>query len=179
VIHRLRGTAIVVATLALLTSACGAARAPVTSFEALPSRLEIGKTVVVDDAAGQQHRGRLVRISPDRIAFRDNGTERALASGDVIRIAVCCDSLANGAAIGLGIGVLSGLLALGQVLNPYEATNEQVFGSLILFGGLGAAAGAGIDASNHKDELVYLAPGVTARFSGGPKRPLLTVTVTW
>ncbi len=175
---RVRTVFVVVGT-ALLTAACGAARAPATSFEALPSRLEIGKSVVVDDAAGQQHRGRLVRITPDAIAFREDSVERSLASADVRRVHACCDSLGNGAAIGLGVGMLAGILTLGKVLNPFEATTDQVIGSLILLGGFGAAAGAAIDASNHKDELVYLAPGVTASVGGGPKRPLLTVTVTW
>jgi hypothetical protein len=170
---------ILVAAAVLFISACGAARAPVATFEALPSRVESGKTVVVEDAAGQPHRGRLVRLEPDLIAFEDNGVERTLASPDVRRVYACCDSIGNGAAIGLGVGVLAGILTLGEMLNPFEVTTDQVIGSLILLGGLGAAVGAGIDASNHKDELVYLAPAVTARFSGGSKRPLLSVTVTW
>lgn len=170
--------ALVVTVMAAFGVACGAARAPITTFEALPSRVANGKTVVVDDVTGQRHRGRLVRLGPDFMAFADDGVERTLASADIRRVFACCDSLANGAAIGFGLGLAGGLATGGQWIEFGMSLGDGI-GVLMLFGGVGAVVGAGIDASLRKDELVYVAPGVTVGLGGGPRRPMLGMTVTW
>ncbi|MGE0461483.1 MAG: hypothetical protein AB7Q16_08955 [Vicinamibacterales bacterium] len=117
---------LIVAVMASFAAACGAARAPVATFEALPSRLAEGKMVIVDNVAGQQYRGRLVRLGADLIAFEDSGVERRLASADVRRVYASCDSLTNGAAIGLGVGVLAGVLTRGRPSDVLVGSDDEV-----------------------------------------------------
>lgn len=170
----------IVTACAVFAVGCGAARAPVaTSFEDLPARLESGKRVTIDDVTGQQQRGTLVRVDMDRIVFSNAGIQTTLASGDVRRVTTCCDSVANGAAIGFGIGAVAGFFTLGATANPFQVTTNQVVLGLAIGGALGAAAGAGVDASTHTDEIVYQAPGLSIALDASPSRPTVTITVRW
>jgi hypothetical protein len=165
---------------AVFALGCGAARAPVaTSFEDLPGRLESGKRVTIDDVAGQLRQGTLVRVEPDRIVFSNEGIQTVLKSTEVRQVTACCDPVANGAAIGFGIGVVAGFFTLGATANPFQVTTNQVVLGLVIGGALGAAAGAGVDASTHTDEIVYQAPGLTVALRGSPSRPTVNFTFRW
>jgi hypothetical protein len=82
---------------------------------------------------------------------------RAVAAGPagVERRAVrlrLSDSLLNGALIGAGAGVASGLL-LCRATEPWENCRDDV-GPMLLFGALGAGIGTGIDALLRREQTM-------------------------
>lgn len=160
------------------TVACGAARSPLTtSFAQLPDHLNVGDTVTVDAAGGTQLRGRVVRMAPDAIVVRGPSVERMVDASGVLRISACCDGLQNGTLIGLGIGAVFGGLFAASFTDK-GAGDDIVTGALI-FGGIGAGLGVGLDALVRADRLVYRAPTVTPRARVGPGGAAVGLTVTW
>jgi hypothetical protein len=160
------------------TAACGAARAPLTtSFARLPDHLSVGDTVTVEAADGAEVRGRVIRMAPDAIVVTGPSAERRVDATGVLRISACCDSLLNGTLIGFGSGVLFGTaVAVG-----FSDGNSDLDGNLtaLIFGGIGAGLGVGLDALAKSDRLVYRAPTVTPRARVGPSGGAVGVTVTW
>jgi hypothetical protein len=160
------------------TAACGAVRAPLTtSFARLPDHLSVGDTVTVEAADGAEVRGRVIRMAPDAIVVTGPSAERRVDATGVLRISACCDSLLNGTLIGFGSGVLFGTaVAVG-----FSDGNSDLDGNLtaLIFGGIGAGLGVGLDALAKSDRLVYRAPTVTPRARVGPSGGAVGVTVTW
>ncbi len=160
------------------TAACGAARAPLTtSFARLPDHLNVGDTVTVESADGAEVRGRVIRMVPDAIVVTGPSAERMVDASGVLRISACCDSLLNGTLIGFGSGILFGT-AVAVGLSDGSSDLDGNAGALI-FGGIGAGLGLGLDALARSDRLVYLAPTVTPRARVGPRGGAVGITVTW
>ncbi|MCC7180624.1 MAG: hypothetical protein IT177_19750 [Acidobacteria bacterium] len=160
------------------TAACGAARAPLTtSFAQLPDHLNVGDTVTVESADGAEVRGRLVRMAPDSIAVTEPSAERMVDASRVRRISACCDSLLNGTLIGFVSGALFGTaVAVGLSDGSSDLDGNQ---SALIFGGIGAGLGIGLDALVRSDRLVYSSPAVTPRARAGPTGAAVGITVTW
>jgi hypothetical protein len=157
---------------------CGAARAPMTTtFAQLPDHLNVGDTVTVEAADGAEVRGRVVRMAPDAIVVTGTSDERMVDASGVLRISACCDSLQNGALIGLGSGALFGVLVAAG-FSDNGADEDAIVGAL-LFGGIGAGLGVGLDALVSSDRLIYKVPTVTPRARVGPRGGAVGVTVTW
>ena len=74
------------------------------------------------------------------------------------------DSLLNGALIGAGTAVASGLL-LCRTMEPWEVCNDP--GPLVRLGAVGAAIGIGVDALIRKREVVDVSAG-SAQVSVAP-----------
>ena len=82
------------------------------------------------------------------------------------------DSLLNGALIGAGVGVASGLFVCRQ-MEPWDVCLDDV-GTMAKFGALGAAIGMGVDALIRKtvyqsasgDTVVLAAPFINRRAKG-------------
>jgi len=147
-----------------------------TTFADLPSRLNVGDTVTVEQAEGPKLRGRIVRIRPDELVVNTKGTDVSLPGSRVQRVSMCCDGLMNGTLIGLGI---SGFLGLFATNFSDDSTSGDVIVNAIIFGGIGAGLGAGLDALIRTEKTVYRARPVSARVSLAPGRQQAGVTWSW
>ena len=81
-----------------------------------------------------------------------DGHRTLFRSADVREVAVSGDSLVNGTLIGFGIGGALGLL-LGGFSGEYRAEDAMV--GLLVFGGIGAGLGVGVDAMRRGERVVY------------------------
>ena len=149
------------------------------SFDQLRVLVKPGDTVRVTDGAGEEVRGTITDLSPSSLALRVGGTRRTFLETDIAAIHQRRnDSLANGAkwgfVIGAGLGVLGGI-ALAQ---EYESGGGGAFIPILglVYGSIGAGAGAGIDAMSPSEQAIYarrgapskagVRPGLTLRRSG-------------
>lgn len=129
----------------LLLTISGTARGQ-TPPTALQTRLTPGRTISITDAQGQVTTGRVVEVRPDSVVVRKKERRFDVPFREVVAIDEI-DHLGNGALVGVIVG--AGLFvadvwasrADGLELN---GAGYVVFGAI--YGGLGAAAGAGIDA---------------------------------
>jgi hypothetical protein len=164
--------AIVLAVVSLLLAfALAAAQEPVRDFAQLNTRLRPGDTIWVTDAQGREVKGRIAAIGADALTL-DAGGSKTFSAGDVrLVMERQHDSLANGALIGLGVGGLG--TGLACLASADGADREWCFLAAIVYGGIGAAIGLGIDVMIPGKKLVaYRAPGSTgssqARLSVAP-----------
>jgi len=164
--------AVVLAVISLLLAvALAAAQEPVRDFTQLNTRLRPGDTVWVTDAQGREIKGRIVALGADAFTL-EGGGGKTFASPDVATITVRrSDSLGNGALIGLGVGGLG--TGLACLATAEGADQEWCYLAAVVYGGIGAAIGVGIDAMIPGKKLVaYRAPGSTgsspARLSIAP-----------
>ncbi len=142
------------ATLILLGLA--ALQAPIraqgqaNSFDQLGVLVRAGEKVTVTPATGPPFSGRIASLSPDSLTLLVGKEMRTLQERDVTSIRHRRDdSLANGAAWGLGSGVAAGLAACGTChIGP-----GLMMGGI--FGGIGAGIGVGIDALIRGKVVVY------------------------
>ncbi|HET9132579.1 MAG TPA: hypothetical protein VFO86_16620, partial [Terriglobia bacterium] len=108
--------------------------------------------------------------------LKEKNTTRDWAESDVSRIMQYRhDSLKNGTLIGTGIGLGLGVIGAAACASDNDcglSTGEAVAGAL-LYTGMGAAIGAGIDALIHTKQTVYIGrPKVSLNLSS--VRPILT-----
>lgn len=144
--------------LALLLAATVAGAQPATTFGELPLRLNTDDSVRVIGADGATTRGTIVGISPATLEVRVNGDIRTFTPDSVREVAVRGDSLRNGTLIGLGAGAAYGV-AFARAFSDHPRPGEAVTGALI-FGGIGAGIGVGIDALIRGHRVVYRRPGL-------------------
>ena len=161
--------AVVLAVISLLLAvAFAAAQEPVRDFSQLNTRLRPGDTIWVTDAQGREVKGQILSLAPDQLTLE--GGARAFAGPDVKAITVRRhDSLGNGALIGLGIG--GGLTAVACLASAEEGDAPWCAAAALVYGGLGAGIGVGIDAlMPGKKIIAYRAPG-----SGGAPHARLSI----
>ena len=112
------------------------------------------EVIVTQSASGQELRGFLVELSPTTLAMLVDGTRVEVPLERVLRIEGQNDSVRNGAAIGAviagGLGVLGCTQALGRAGACVAAG--------ILYTGIGALMGAGVDALHKGRTTVYSKP---------------------
>ena len=127
------------------------------SFDQLSVLVRPGEKVTVTPATGSPFSGRIASLSPDTLTLLVGKERRTLQERDVTSIRHRRDdSLANGAAWGLGIGAAAGFAPCGRChIGP-----GLMMGGI--FGGIGAGIGVGIDALIRGNVLVY-----RGRASGG------------
>ena len=153
------------AVLIALLPVIAAAQEPVTSFDQLNTRLRIGDTVWVTDAQGREIKGRILELHDASITL----TERTFSAAEVGRVRLRVnDSVLTGTLIGLATGLGAGAAVLGQ--GDTDPSGGTIAGAALLFGGVGAAVGAGIDGLIHGKRDVYRSPGASssARVSLAP-----------
>jgi len=153
------------AAIIVLLPALAAAQEPVASFEQLNTRLKVGDTVWVTDAQGREVKGQITELHDASITL----AERTFAAADVGRVRLRVnDSVLTGTLIGLATGVAAGAAVLGQ--GDTDPSAGGIVGAALLFGGVGAAVGAGIDGMVHGKRDVYRAAGASssARLSIAP-----------
>jgi hypothetical protein len=153
--------------LALLV-AVGVSIAPVASAQPAPaaSRLETvllpGRTVWITTATAPETRMRIVDMSGAAVTALAGDERRRLAATDITRVRVRrSDSVIDGALIGAGVAVGSGLFFCTR-LEPWENCRDDV-GPMLRIGALGAAVGIGVDALIRGRHTIYEAssPGAT------------------
>jgi hypothetical protein len=148
--------------LLLATAAAASAQESASSFEELVGRIQIGHQIWVTDTTGRQVRGRLERLSSDRLVLEANGLE-VFAAPDVRQVrARDRDSLKNGTLIGLGIGLgLGTAWCIGAVADDSGEIDARVecAEGFTVFPGFGALIGLAVDAViPGKMRVVYQAP---------------------
>jgi hypothetical protein len=158
---------------ATLPGAAWAQKLPASSFERLTEVLQIGDKVYVTDSAGRQHEGSLSALSPSALKLVQPGRIGEFVATEVVAIMrLEPDSKKNGALIGLGVGAAAGAVvgAYSAMDSATNATATALLGGL-LWGGLGALIGTGLDAlSPGRKVVVYdaRAPGTSARLNLSP-----------
>ena len=166
---------------------------PVASAQSTPraddfSRLDPGRKFVVVSDSGTEMRGRLARSTPETLAMVVKGREVVFQREQVTRVFELGDSLRNGMIVGglaggsLGAFVVGGFAGWGGCSGACQA--GAAIGGGALFGLMGVAAGAGIDAIITGRRLIYeKAKPAGAAFSIvpslSPSRVGLMTRVVW
>jgi hypothetical protein len=150
----------------LLLTISGTARGQ-TLPTALQTRLTPGRTISITDAQGQVTTGRVVEVTANSVAVGKSDRRFDVPFREVVAIDEI-DHLGNGTLVGLIVG--AGLFVADVWVSRADGIELNgagyvVFG--VIYGGLGAAAGAGIDALIGGNHRIYQR-GSTARFSVSP-----------
>jgi hypothetical protein len=129
--------------------------------------LNPGTTVWITDSNGGEEKVRIISVADDVVTTTDDGSPRRRQIADIARIrARHFDSVLNGALIGAGAAVASGLL-LCTSMEPWENCRDDV-GPMFLIGAIGAGIGIGVDALILGRKTIYEAPKASARVRAMP-----------
>jgi hypothetical protein len=122
--------------------------------------LSPGMTVWITDSTGREEKTQIVGLSGDTVMTATGGGTRLFRTTEIVRARVRkTDSIVNGALIGAGVAVASGLF-LCRLTEPWEICWNA--GPLLQIGAVGAGAGASIDALIRGRTTIYeAAPGKT------------------
>jgi hypothetical protein len=150
--------------LILFSVAAGSAASAQTPREAqrnLETLLAPGMTVWITDSGGREEKTQIVGVSGDIVTTTAGGDIRRLPTVDVRRVSVrYSDSVLNGALIGAGGAVASGLF-LCRLTETWENCRDDL-GPMARIGAIGAGVGIGIDALIRGRRTIYEArPGST------------------
>ena len=147
--------------------------------------LRVGElsTVFVRDQAGQETRGKLLRLDDSALVILVDGTPREFELSRVSRVQKRGDSLRNGALIGSAIGFGLGLLVAGEAdCRTSSGYDNCGAGPRTAFALMSTAVyglmGAGIDALIQGRTTIYESPRSIA-FSHAPGRIGANVTFRW
>ena len=133
------------------------------TFEQLRVLVKAGDTVTVTDTAGRPVRGKLINLSSSSLSLNVSGTNREFQRADVNQITKRgSDSLKNGALIGMAVG--GSLAAVGVALMAAggEADAGLMAGAALIYSGIGAGIGVGVDALIEGQRVIYANPGSPA-----------------
>jgi len=133
-----------------------------TSAGAVHTRLTHGRTIAITDAQGQITTGRVVTVTPAVVSVEKADRRFDVPFSEIVAIDEI-DRVRNGALVGLVVG--AGLFVTDVVVSRADGiylngAGYAVFGAI--YGGLGLAAGAGIDALIGGNRRIYRR-GSTAR----------------
>ena len=140
---------------------CSAAEAQATAADEIRKVAKPGRQLAVTDQGGQEVKGRVVDLGLDSFAIQTKGQRRDLRYAETVRIDRV-DSLRNGALFGLMVG--GGLGAIAVADSPCdpslfggcgEPDGGNYVATALVFGGLGAAVGTGIDALIGGTRTIY------------------------
>jgi hypothetical protein len=153
---RVKHTWLTLATFVLFPATTAFAQAGATARPDLGKLLTSGMTVWITDSSGQERRARVVSVSGDAVTTSADGVSRRLAMNDIRRVAVRqSDSLLNGALIGAGAAIASGLFLCTRT-EPWRNCRDDV-GPMMRIGAIGAGVGIGIDALLRGRQTIYAA----------------------
>ena len=128
------------------------------SFEQPRVLVKTGDTVRVTDSHGEEVRGSITELSSSSLALRVAGTQRTFLAGDITSIRQRRpDPLTNGAKWGFIVGAGLGLLAGITIASEYEGSSGTALIPMLglVYGGIGAGAGAGIDAMHSSERVIF------------------------
>jgi hypothetical protein len=140
------------------------------TFEQVRVLVKAGDTLTVTDTAGQPVRGKLVNLSSSSLRLNVSGTTREFQKVDVNTITKRgSDSLKNGALIGMVIGGSLGAVGMAVAAAQGDADAAFFVGAALVYSGMGAGIGAGVDALIEGQRVIYANPGSPrARLSVAP-----------
>ena len=150
--------------------------AQTSSSQKLDDALTQGRTVWITDSTGREDKTRIVGLSGDTVTVTDErgGGRRQILKSGVVRVrARQSDSVLNGALIGAGVAIGSGLF-LCRLTESWENCRDDV-GPITRIGALGAGIGIAVDALIRGRKTIYeanprlRAAPVIARGGGGVK----------
>jgi hypothetical protein len=158
------------ALLILFSVSTGSAALAQTAREAsgeLGAVLRPGMTVWITDSAGREEKTRIVGVSGDIVTATAGDVARRLRTTDIMRVrARHTDSVLNGALIGAGAAVASGVF-LCTLTEPWENCRDDI-GPMVRIGAIGAGVGIGIDALIRRRRTIYEAAPGSARLRASP-----------
>ena len=143
------------------------------SFDQLRVLVKPGDTLRITDKTGQVIRGSIAELSASSLALQVSGVRRTFLESDIASIYQRRpDSIANGAkwgfAVGAGLGVLGGI----AIVREYDDGGVALIPILgLVYGAIGAGAGAGLDAMHSSEQAIYARRGTSSRVT---LRPILT-----
>lgn len=148
--HALRLTAFV-----LLSIAPAEAQELAGSFDQLRVLVKAGDTLTITDAKGSRTQGRLSELTGSSMVLNVEGAMRHFQSTDVDTITKRgSDTLKNGALTGMAIGGGLGALAIAISGISSEDAGWAALASVV-YGGLGAGIGVGVDALIEGNRVIY------------------------
>jgi hypothetical protein len=151
---RVKHTWPALALLILFSAAIASAQTAGTVWPDLGNLLAPGMTVWITDSSGQEQRVRIVGVSGDAVTTSAGGVSRRLTTNDIRRVEIRQpDSLLNGALVGAGAAVVSGLFLCTRT-EPWENCRDDV-GPMVRIGAIGAGVGIGIDALIRGRRTIY------------------------
>ena len=158
-----------IALLVLLAVSTGSsvwAQTVVRDDATLETTLRAGMTAWITDTTGREEKRQILGVSDGIVTASAGENIRRLRSADITRVQVRhSDSVINGALIGAGVGVVSGLF-LCRTMEPWEVCNDV--GPLLRIGAVGAGIGLGVDALIRGRRTVYPAPQGALRLQASP-----------
>ena len=157
--------------IALMVLAAASVEAQVIAgnFDQLRVLVKPGDTLTVTDGTGGRLRGKLMDVSASSLELDVAGTRRLFQDTDVATIEKRgADSLKNGALIGL--------VTAGAIFGPAFGALTGEWGAAVavglMYSGIGAGIGVGIDALIEGERVVYAAsrPKTTVSVAPAPRR---------
>jgi hypothetical protein len=156
-----------------------------SSFDQLAVLVKPGDTITVVDLTETETKGRIGKLSRDALILVTSAGPRQLGETDVATISQRRgDSLRNGAIIGAvaGTAYFVTMATLLRDADGGEVIIPTAIAGGVLFAGLGAAAGVGIDALIARRQVIYQKSASRSRVSVSPmfgqRRWGAVVTVT-
>lgn len=138
----------------VLLSTASAATAQSARDDHVETVLRPGMTVWITDSSGREEKIRIDSNTAGVVMATSDGQVRRLRTADVVRVrARQSDSLLDGALIGAGAAIASGLL-MCNLTEPWENCRDDV-GPILRIGALGAGVGIGIDALIRGRKTIY------------------------
>ena len=164
--HRLKGIALAI-LLSILPGFGVSAQTAQKASPDLQAALAPGTTVWITGADGREEKTRIVGISGGIVTTGAGEDIRRLPLAEVRQIRVRhSDPLLNGALIGAGAAVASGLF-LCNLTEPWENCRDDV-GPMLGVGAIGAGVGVGIDALFRGKRTIYDAASGSTRLHVAP-----------
>jgi hypothetical protein len=134
-----------------------AAQTPGASGPDLRPTLAPGLTAWITDSSGREEKTRIVGVTRDVVTAAVGDEVRRVNTANIVRVtARRSDSVLDGALIGAGVAIASGLF-LCTLTEPWENCRDDV-GPTVRIGALGAGIGIGIDALIRGRKTVFEAP---------------------
>jgi hypothetical protein len=159
-----------IALLFLFSASTGSAvsaQTPQGPEHGLETTLIPGRTVWITESGGREEKTRIVAVSGDTVTITAGDDIRRLRTTDVMRVRVRhSDSVLNGALIGAGAALASGLL-LCSLTETWENCRDDT-GPMVRIGAIGAGLGIGIDALIRGRRTIYEAGHGAARLRAAP-----------
>lgn len=137
----------------------------VSSFEQLQLLVKPGDKIEVIGTDGQSSKGKIESLTPAKLRLAIKGSVRDYAQKDALLIKQKrSDSLANGAIIGAvaGGGLTGGLFIAYCSGGECDGEAGSVVAATLIYAGLGAAIGVGVDAMFKHRQTIYKSPEQTA-----------------
>jgi hypothetical protein len=150
---------LMIAVVTCVSATTANAQGIANSFAELRLLVRAGDQVTVRDDAGAETAGRILNLSPSSLAILVDGERRDLKEADVSTILQRKqDPLRNGAF--WGFGTATGLFAITVANADCNGCGGVAVAAGLIYGGLGAAIGVGLDAMIVGPRTVYeKAPG--------------------